>query len=127
MSDLDVVENMRRRRPIEERRQIIAESETASVSAVARRHGVAASQVFRWRRQAGLPGKRTGAKKASATSVPVTQTALAAHEALLGTPIAWAPDGGLIEIELRGGRRVRLTGAVDVQNLKRLIAVLEGP
>ena len=42
------------------------------------------------------------------------------------TPRVQAPDGGLIEIELAGGRRVRLSGPVDVQALKRVIAFLEG-
>ena len=39
---------------------------------------------------------------------------------------AQALDGGLIEIELANGRRVRLSGPVDVQALRRVIAVLEG-
>ena len=62
MKSFDVVAETRRRWTAEERRQIVAESETGSVSAVARRHGVAVSLVFRWRRQAGLPGKRASVK-----------------------------------------------------------------
>ena len=33
---------------------------------------------------------------------------------------------GLIEIEFAGGRRVRVSGTVDADALKRVIAVLEG-
>jgi len=41
-------------------------------------------------------------------------------------PPAQAEDRGLIEIELPGGRVVRLSGPVDGQSLKRVIAILEG-
>ena len=126
MKSFDVVAETRRRWTAEERRQIVAESETAPVSVVARRHGVAVSLVFRWRRQAGLPGKRASVKKAGAVFVPVMLAAPAAPEAPPETPRVQAPDSGLIEIELAGGRRVRLSGPVDVQALKRVIAVLEG-
>ena len=126
MKSFDVVAETRRRWTAEERRQIVAESETGSVSAVARRHGVAVSLVFRWRRQAGLPGKRASVKKAGGVFVPLMLTAPAAPEAPLDTSGAQAPDGGLIEIELANGRRVRLSGPVDVEALMRVIAVLEG-
>jgi transposase len=126
MKSFDVVAETRRRWTAEERRQIVAESETAPVSVIARRHGIAVSLVFRWRRQAGLPGKRAGVKKADAVFVPVMLAAPAAPVAPLETPRVQAPDSGVIEIELAGGRRVRLSGPVDVQALKRVIAVLEG-
>ena len=126
MKSFDVVAETRRRWTAEERRQIVAESETAPVSVVARRHGVAVSLVFRWRRQAGLSGKRAIVKKSGAVFVPVMLAASPAPEAPLETPKVQAPDGGLIEIELAGGRRLRLSGPVDVQTLKRVIAVLEG-
>jgi transposase len=126
MKSFDVVAETRRRWTAEERRRIVAESETAPVSVIARRHGIAVSLVFRWRRQAGLPGKRAAVKKADAVFVPVMLAAPPAPEAPLETPRVQAPDGGLIEIELAGGRRVRLSGPVDVQALKRVIAVLEG-
>lgn len=126
MKSFDVVAETRRRWTAEERRQIVAESETAPVSVVARRHGVAVSLVFRWRRQAGLPGKRAGSKKTDAVFVPVMLMAPPAPEAPLETSRVQAPDSGMIEIELASGRRVRLSGPVDVQALKRVIAVLEG-
>jgi len=126
MKSFDVVAETRRRWTAEERRQIVAESETAPVSVIARRHGVAVSLVFRWRRQAGLPGKRASVKKAGGVFVPVVLTSPAAPPQRAEAPVIRAPDGGLIEIELAGGRRVRLSGPVDVQALKQVIAVLEG-
>ena len=126
MKSFDVVAETRRRWPAEERRQIVAESETAPVSVVARRHGVAVSLVFRWRRQAGLPGKRTRVKKPGAVFVPVVLPAPAAVAQTPATASEQTEDRGVIEIELAGGRRVRLCGPVDAQALKRVIAVLEG-
>jgi transposase len=126
MKSFDVVAETRRRWTAEERRRIVAESETSPVSVVARRHGVAVSLVFRWRRQAGLPGKRAGAKKVDPMFVPVVLAAPVAPETTPQMPKIQAPDNGLIEIELASGRRVRLSGPVDVQALKRVIAVLEG-
>jgi transposase len=123
MKSFDVVAETRRRWSAEERRQIVAESESAPVSVVARRHGVATSLVFRWRRQAGLSGKR---KKPSASFVPV---ALSAPSVVMAMPASSSPraqDHGIIEIELAGGRRVRVSGTVDAVALKRVIGVLEG-
>ena len=126
MKSFDVVAETRRRWSADERRQIVAESESAPVSVVARRHGVATSLVFRWRRQCGLSGKRSNAGKPSASFVPV---ALPAPSAALAMPASSSPraqDHGLIEIELAGGRRIRVSGAVETEALRRVIAVLEG-
>jgi|SRR5580765_5273054 transposase len=127
MKSFDVVAETRRRWPAEERRQIVAESESAPVSVVARRYGVATSLVFRWRRQAGLSGKRSDAKKKpSASFVPV---ALSAPSVVMAMPASSSPRGqdhGMIEIELADGRRVRVSGTVDADTLKRVIGVLEG-
>ncbi len=123
MKNYDVVAETRRRWSAEERRQILAETETAAVSVVARRHGIAASLVFRWRRLAGLSGKRSDGKKTSASFVPV---ALPAPSAAMAVSERCTQDHGLIEIELAGGRRVRVSGVVDADALKRVIAVLEG-
>ncbi len=126
MKSFDVVAETRRRWPAEERRQIVAESEMAPVSVVARRHGVAVSLVFRWRRQAGLPGKRASVKKPGSVFVPVVLPAPAAVAQTPATASGQTEDRGVIEIELAGGRRVRLCGPVDAQALKRVIAVLDG-
>lgn len=127
MKSFDVVAETRRRWPAEERRRILAETEKEPVSVVARRHGVAASLVFRWRRQAGMSAKRMAAKRGSASFVPV---ALPAPEAAPSTVVehssARSPDRGLIEIELAGGRRIRVSGTVDADALKQVIAALEG-
>ena len=121
-----VVAETRRKWTAAERKQIVAETEAASVSSVARQHGVAKSLLFRWRKEAGLSGKRGGVKKPCASFVPV---ALLAPLAVAETPGISSPrmaDRGLIEIELAGGRMVRVTGQVEMEALKRVIAVLKG-
>ena len=114
-----VVAETRRKWTAAERKQIVAETEAASVSSVARKHGAAASLVFRWRREAGLAGKKIPRKPATAF-VPVALPALT-HAA----PVAGG-DRGMIEIELAGGRRLRVSGLVETEALRRVIAVLEG-
>lgn len=89
---------------------IVAEASRpgASVSWVARRHGLHPNQVFTWRRELR---ERTGPAGVSFAEVRA----------------APAPAGaGLIEIELFGGDRVRVDRDVDAEALRRVIAVLEG-
>ena len=114
-----VVAETRRKWSAAERKQIVAETEAASVSSVARKHGAATSLVFRWRREAGLAGKKSPRKPAT-TFVPVALPALTHAAAVAGA------DRGVIEIELAGGRRLRVSGPVETEALRRVIAVLEG-
>jgi hypothetical protein len=72
-----------------------------------------------WRRGAGIVGKKSPRKLAPAF-VPVALPA-PAHAA----PVAGA-DHGLIEIELAGGCRIRVTGQVEMEALRRVIAALNG-
>jgi transposase len=115
-----VVAETRRKWSAAERKQIVAETEAASVSSVARKHGAAASLVFRWRREAGLAGKKSPRKAATSAFVPVVLPALAHEAAAAGV------DRGVIEIELGQGRRIRVIGPVEPEALRRVIAVLEG-
>lgn len=127
MKSFDVVAETRRRWPTEERRRILAETEKESVSVVARRNGIATSLLFRWRRQAGLSGKRGRVQKPSSSFVPVTlPVPVVAPEMMPEQSPAKTPDRRLIEIELAGGRRIRVSGGVDANALKQVIAVLEG-
>jgi transposase len=116
-----VVAEMRRKWTADERQQIVAETEAASVSSVARKHGLAVSLVFRWRREAGLPGKRS-ASRAAAGFVPVRLPTLSPSPVV---PVHGI-DRGSIEIELAGGRKLRVTGSVEADTLRQVIAVLEG-
>lgn len=124
--DKIVVVETRRRWSDEERRQAVDETMTAPVSSVARKRGIAKSLLFRWRKEAGISSKRGSARKTASSFVPA---ALPAPPFLAATPepsSMQVQDQGVIEIELAGGRRLRVSGPVDTENLKRVIAVLDG-
>src|SRR5438128_619006 len=113
VSRLDVISTGARRRwTLAEKQRIVAESYGAPrlVSATARRNGLAASQLFTWRRLA-QEGCLVEADEA-ATFAP----AIISPEAPTGSapssshPVA-AP--GRIEIVLAGGRRVIVDNGVD--------------
>jgi hypothetical protein len=53
-----VVAETRRRWTLAEKAAVVAEIAGSSVSAVARKHGIASSLVFRWRRELGLGSKK---------------------------------------------------------------------
>lgn len=117
-----VVAEVRRRWTDAEKQAILAAAAETSVSAAARRAGVAASLVFRWRKQLDGSVKKTAGKPASAF-VPVL---LPAPPAAAAAAEGRATDRGLIEIELAGGRRIRVSGAVETEALRRVLAAVEG-
>jgi transposase len=124
--DKIVVVETRRRWTDEERQRALDDTLTASVSLVARKHGIAKSLLFRWRKEAGLSGKRGDVKKPSASFVPVALPAPPAVAETARSCSSRALDHSLIEIELAGGHRVRVSGTVETEALRRVIAVLEG-
>ena len=96
----------------EEKAQIIAESmaEGASVSAVARAHGLTAAQIFRWRRSGALPK-------------PVVPTpALSFAPVVIEEKMAPAPIG-MIEIELKGAK-LRVPAATRPATIVALVKAL---
>jgi len=117
-----IVADARRRWTRQQKQSIVAECEAdrASVSAIARKHNIASSLLFRWRREFGLGGHVMPEKP---VFVPVALPAPAARSSSAGTG---AGRCGLIEIELIGGRRLRVDGSIDVAALRRVIEVLEG-
>jgi transposase len=115
-----VVAETRRKWTQAEKQAVVAETGAASVSSVARRHGVSSSLVFRWRRELGL-----GRHAAAATPAKGFVRALLPAPAASVSP-ASVLGGGVIEIVLAQGHRVRVDAAVDENALKRVLAVLDG-
>ena len=117
----------RRRWSESEKRRIVEESfEPGSrVVDVARRNMVAASLVFAWRRQA-----REALPAMAPVFVPVAIACPApspAPAASAGEPERARRAGagrGLIEIELRGGHRIRVDARVDSGALGRVLDAL---
>jgi transposase len=116
-----IVAETRRKWSRAEKEAMVAETKIAgaSVSSVARKHGVAASLLFRWRREFGSGGKMV-------KPVPEPRfVPIALPAPSTGYAPATVTNGGLIEIELVGGQRLRVDASVDAAALKRVIAVLD--
>jgi transposase len=129
---VEVLEGAERRRrwSIDEKMRIVAETlqPGVKVTTVARRNKVASSLVFTWRRlaRAGQLGVapepafvpvQIASPKAPQASVPATRDPQR-------TPSS-GRRGGLIEIDLAGGRRVRIDVQFDAEALSRLLDLLE--
>ena len=110
----------RRRWSRDEKMRILTESlePGATVSEVARRNDVMPSVLFAWRRQARLPAT------ASTTLAPVTIAEPSAAPTKPRRTRGPAKGRGLIEIDLGGGRRVRVDAGVDAEALARVLDVL---
>ena len=126
MAEIITVER-RRRWSEEDKLRIVRETQAsgASVSSVAKRHGLHPSQVFTWRRRIR---ERLRGVETSGHFAPVTIGS--AVSALEGSPAR--PDtkrtneASRIEIVLTGGRRVVVGPDVDAAALRRVLDVLEG-
>ena len=116
-----IVAETRRVRTEEERRAIVAEAMQGyrKASAVARRHGIAPSLLFRWKRLYAAKEQPAGPLSTPAfMPVTVALPPPASSEAPL-------KPGGMIEIELAGGRKLRVGADIETGALKRIVAALE--
>ncbi len=104
----------RRRWTDEEKAWIVAESldPTTTISAVARRYGLHASQLFAWRQQLAAPAAREGP---AIVPVDVAEDGAAAP----------AEMAGRIELAL-GPAVVRVGADVDAVALRRVLEVVRG-
>ena len=114
-TQVEVITSVERRRrwSSAEKEQLVAASVEpgAVVSALAREAGLHPSQLYKWRRQlCARPG-------AASRFTPVQ---VIGEPAASGLP---APVG-VIEIELAGGTRVRITGAADAATVTAVVSAL---
>ena len=126
----DIIAETRRVRSDEEKRAIVAEASKGyrNASAVARRHGIKPSLLFRWKKQFSVNPVPENTP-APMSFVPIT---LALPSPVSGVA-AIAPSGprpgprqqSTIEIEVAGGRKLRVGADIDTGALKRIIAALE--
>jgi transposase len=127
-AQFDVVATTRRSWRREQKRAIVAEIEAtgASVSEVARRHGIHSSQLFRWRREFGAPAS-TGEAPPAATFVRVVVEPYRQRVPLQSPPppASAAKNSSFIEIMIAQGRVVRVGSDVDTAALVRIIDALE--
>lgn len=113
-----------------DKRRIVEEAcrEGASISGVARKYGIAAAVVFRWRKELA-PASEPVILPVVLSDAP-DQPADASRSGLITMP-APAPviverSTPSIEVELIGGRRVRFGREVDPETVRRLVTLLEG-
>ena len=111
-----VTADARRRWSREEKLAIVGQIAGSTVSAIARRHNIAPSLLFRWKRELG----GTAAKAEAPAFVRVCLPAAVAGEER-GADV----DNGAIEIVLSGGRRVIVGKRADMAALREVIAILE--
>jgi transposase len=110
----------RRRWSLQDKLQIVEETmqPDVTVSEVARRHGLAPSVVFTWRRLA-----REGRLGDTGPAfVPVEITPVPVQAASM---VSSSRRTGLIEILLGRGRRIRVDREVDPEALRRVLQVVE--
>jgi len=115
-----IVAETRRVRSEEERRAIVAEAMQGhrNASAVARKHGIAPSLLFRWKRLYAGQGKSHA--PLSSPFMPVTVALPPPSSSGSATKPAET-----IEIEMAGGRKLRFGADIDIGALKRIVAALE--
>ncbi len=116
-----VVASTRRSWAAWEKRAIVDEAQraTSSISAVARRHGITPSLLFRWRREL-LQQQHSAEPPPAPAFVPL----------VLPAPVevqrpSEESRGGVVEVEWAGGR-VRIAGPVDLTTLVAVLSILAG-
>ena len=119
---IEVLGTARRRRwSLQDKLRIVEETlqPGVTVTEVARRHGLAPSVVFTWRRLAreGRLGNDAGP-----IFMPVDITPAPVQAAPAASP---PRRTGLIEIVLMHGRRIRVDREVDAEALRRVLPVVE--
>ena len=114
----------RRRWSVEDKLRVLAQSVApgASVMLVCRMHGISSGQLYTWRRQFRT-GELTGFAPVT-VAPPVGQLAASAASTASASSAAEWPAGGMIEVELPSGVKLRLTGAVDEAALRRVLTAL---
>jgi transposase len=116
----------RRRWSREQKAQIIAESYAGgeSVSAVARRHGLTAQQLFAWRRDAGREAEANAGDTGLAFAPVMVDDAQAPRPALQRPAATAAWQQGAIEIEF-AGTTIRVPPGADVGTLLAVLCTVK--
>ena len=125
---LRVVRRTKRLWTDEEKRSICVQTTApdVSVAQVARRYALNANMIFKWVRDARYaPGSAQAAVDAP-VFLPVEIVNPARAEAARPILPSNVLANGLLEIELAGGHRLRISGAYDPEALARLIRGLSG-
>lgn len=126
---IEIVGDRRRAHDPAFRAMVVAEANEpgARVRDVAARHGVCASLLYRWRRDAGgSVGSGLPMHLLPLRIVPAVEGGVPETAAPRGAASAKRRRAGVIEIELDGGIRVKVGDDVSAAALRRVISVLRG-
>ncbi len=113
-----------------DKKRILAEVDRpgGSVSGVAKRYGISMPLLFRWKRELAASPRRTYLP-VTVTQSPTQSGGPAAGSRPASTssaPLIVERSTAGIEVELKGGRRVRFDRDVDPETVQRLVTLLEG-
>jgi len=129
MSRTEVITSVERRRrwSREEKERLVTASFEPGVTAsdVARAAGIHVSQLFRWRKQLCDRVEHPQAPQLLPVEIVQRQQTPMATEEPAGAPARRRRKSGIIEIELGGGRRVRVDRDVDTEVLRRVLDLLD--
>ena len=118
-----VTADARRRWSRTEKLAIVGQIGANSVSAVARKHNIAPSLLFRWKRELGGGVPSSSASTEQAFVRVALPAPMVASESATGSAVR--TRDGAIEIVLSGNRRVIVGKSVDAIALKRVLSILE--
>lgn len=127
MHRIEIVSDRRRAYDPTFRAQVVAESRApgARVRQIARRHGICASLIYRWRRE-GLDAAAPSLLPARVTAEP-RQGSMRHEEPAASMSAADTPNRpASIEIEFADGVRIRVGETISQAALRRVVAVLRG-
>jgi transposase len=134
-----LAEGPRQRYSLDFKFQVVKETLApgASVSVVARRHGMNTNVIFRWRKQfregqlgkgrlpaAGFVPIHVAEDEAPVRALPALREPGGESIQVAGPAQAGGKTPGLIEIETAGGVKLRLSGRVDDRALRRVLAAI---
>ncbi|RWF87178.1 transposase [Mesorhizobium sp.] len=128
MPRVEVIASVERRRrwSREEKERLVAASlePGVSVSEVARSAGIHVSQLFRWRKDLCDRVDAGSSQLVPVEIVPAAMSPAVETPASSASPGRRRRESGIIEIELGGGRRVRVDRDVDAEALRRVLDAL---
>lgn len=128
MPAVEVITSVERRRrwSREEKERLVVASFEPGVSAseVARSAGIHVSQLFRWRKELCDRVDAGSSGLVPVEIVPAAKPPVVETPASSASPNRRRRKSGIIEIELGGGRRVRVDRDVDGEALRRVLDAL---
>ncbi len=118
----------RRRWSTEEKRAVVAEAlSSGNVIATAKRNGIQAQQIYRWRERLGEQQSPAAFLPMSIApdSVPLSPVPVLDHGSRDRSPAAMPDHSPRVEIILSAGRRIIAEGGVDIDVMLKLARGLE--